>query len=219
MSWPVHRTPRYIWNRFKEWWWQRQNPEAPWLGPKAVATLETLLQPPMQGLEFGAGRSTLWLAGKVAQLQSWEESPEWYKNVEWQIAAAGIKNVAVHLVKNRISDWEAAYVTSLEKIRNERFDFVLVDADHAREMLCRQAVLQIKPGGFLMLDNANWYLPSASHSPNSRTLKQGPATAGWAEFLNAVAGWRCIWTSSGVTDTAFWIREALAENRIRQLQA
>lgn len=206
MNWPAHRTPRYVWARLKEWGWQRLNPTAPWLGPEAVATLERLLQPNMKGLEFGAGRSTIWLAGRVAQLQSFEESPEWHQKVGGQIATAGIKNVALHLVKNRISDWEAAYVTHLKKIRNERFDFAIVDADHARELLCRRLLAQIKPGGFLMLDNANWYLPSASHSTHSRTLAQGPATAGWAAFLESIADWHCIWTSSGVTDTAFWVR-------------
>ncbi len=219
MSWPAHRTPRYVWNRLKEWLWQRKNPEAPWLGPKAVAALESLLQPHMQGLEFGAGRSTSWIAGKVTSLESWEESPAWREKVAAQIATAGMENVTLRLVENGGENWETAYENVIATLGNKSFDFVLVDADHGREQLCRQLVKQVSPGGFLMLDNANWYLPSESHSPNSRSFAQGPATAGWAEFLHAVAGWRCIWTSSGVTDTTFWIRAELAEDRIRKLQA
>jgi predicted O-methyltransferase YrrM len=206
MSWPAHRTPHYVWNRFKEWLWQRQNPDAPWLGPKAVAVLETLLQPYMQGIEFGAGRSTSWIARRVATLESWEESPQWREKVASQLAAAGLQNVTLSLVESGSDTGELAYTKVIATLANRIFDFVLVDADHAREQLCRQLVQQVQPGGFLMLDNANWYLPSASRSPNSRSVAQGPATAGWAEFLNAVAHWQCIWTSSGVTDTAFWIR-------------
>ena len=33
-----------------------------------------------------------------------------------------------------------------------------------------------------------------------------PATAGWAEFLDKVAAWRCIWTTNGVWDTVIWIK-------------
>ena len=207
MSWPAHRTPRYVWNRFNEWLWQRQNPQFPWLGPKAVAALETLLQPHMQGIEFGAGRSTSWIAGRVAHLESWEESPVWREKVTAILTAAGIQNAFLNLVENSSDNWEAAYAKVIATLENRSFDFVLVDADHAREQLCRQLANSVTPGGFLMLDNANWYLPSDSHSPSSRSFAQGPATKGWAEFLNAVAGWRCIWTSSGVTDTAFWVRE------------
>ncbi len=207
MSWPAHRTPRYLLNRLREWLYQKRHPEAPWLGPKAVAVLESLLKPHMQGIEFGAGRSTTWIAPRVAQLESWEESAQWQQQVAQKLAASGLRNVTLNKVETTgdKNNWQAAYAQVLQNITDRLFDFVLVDADHAREMLCRQLISQIKPGGFLMLDNANWFLPSGSHSPHSRTLSQGPASAGWQPFLEAVADWECIWTSSGVTDTAFWI--------------
>ena len=214
MSWPAHRTPRYVWNRLKEWLWQQRNPQVPWLGPKAVATLEKLLQPHMQGIEFGAGRSTIWVAGKVVSLESWEQSPVWFQNVARQVAVSGLAKIDLQLVENTNGDWTEAYAAILKKLQHRTFDFVLVDTDHCREQLCLQLATQVKPGGFLMLDNANWYLPSASYAPNSRSYEQGPATAGWQSFLESVADWECIWTSSGVTDTAFFIRTANSKERL-----
>ena len=58
----------------------------------------------------------------------------------------------------------------------------------------------------LIIDNVNWYLPCRSKAPNSRTAELGPATDVWAAVWRQLAGWRTIWTSSGVWDTAIFIK-------------
>jgi hypothetical protein len=58
----------------------------------------------------------------------------------------------------------------------------------------------------LIIDNVNWYLPCQSKAPNSRTAALGPKTPIWAEVAAELAGWRSIWTSSGVWDTAIFIK-------------
>ncbi len=198
----THRTPRYVFDRLRELIFQKRNPDAPWLGPQAVRTLEHLLKPENSGLECGAGRSTLWLAKRVHFLESWEEDAGWLDKVAGQMRSRGIENVAL----KKVDATPENYLQLVADIPENSLDFALVDSENARDVLCLALVSRIKNGGFLMLDNANWFLPSASRAPHSRTLEQGPAHMHWQEFLEAVAGWQVLWTSSGVTDTAFFIR-------------
>ena len=68
---------------------------------------------------------------------------------------------------------------------------------------------KIATGGLLVIDNINWFLDHPTHSPASR-YKKGPASPTWARLEEQLAAWRMIWTSSGVTDTAIWIKPAAA---------
>ena len=65
---------------------------------------------------------------------------------------------------------------------------------------------KIKPGGILIIDNINWHLPSQSKAPGTRPAELGPATITWAEVWQELAGWRRIWTSNGVWDTAIFFK-------------
>ncbi|RYD51134.1 MAG: hypothetical protein EOP52_12100 [Sphingobacteriales bacterium] len=199
---PKHWTPRYLIDRSREWWYQWQHPDAPWLGPQAVQTLDQLLQPHMNGVEVGAGRSTSWIAKRVAALHSWEEQANWYQQVAQQLDRQNIRNVILTQAFERWVDYERL----VQAIPEQSLDFALVDSESNRSSLCLALWPKLRNGGFLMLDNANWFLPSGSRSPNSRSPEQGPATAEWAAFLAQTAQARTLWTSSGVTDTAFFIR-------------
>lgn len=75
------RHPGQLWPRIRYWWWERRNPDKPWLTPGAVAFLDGHLTPEMAGLEFGSGRSTAWFARKLARLVSVEHHEEWFKIV------------------------------------------------------------------------------------------------------------------------------------------
>lgn len=197
-----HRTPRYIWDRLRELVFQKRHPDAPWLGPDAVRTLEQLLHPEFSGLECGAGRSTLWLARRVHSLESWEENAEWLTKVSQQLAGAGFRNVSL----KKVDTTPENYTALVQAMPEESLDFVLVDSENARDVLCLGLLSKIRKGGFLMLDNANWFLPSASRAPHSRKPEAGPANERWKSFLDHVEGWKCLWTGSGVTDTAFFIK-------------
>jgi predicted O-methyltransferase YrrM len=99
------------------------------------------------------------------------------------------------------------YARAIEPFEGGALDFVLVDGIR-REECARAALSKIAPGGLLVIDNANWFLPSRSRSPNSRRPRGADAHASpiWREVAEALEGWRRIWTSNGVTDTAIWIR-------------
>ncbi len=198
----THRTPRYILARLRELVFQKLNPEAPWIGPEAVCTLVRLLTPEMHGLECGSGRSTAWVAQRVTVLESWEESAEWMAKTSALLSAKGLQNV----VLKSVFPTPASYQKLLQEIGEEILHFALVDSENCRDFLCVELIPKIRKGGFLMLDNANWFLPSSSRAPHSRSYKAGPANELWKRFLEETADWKCLWTSSGVTDTAFFVR-------------
>jgi hypothetical protein len=96
------------------------------------------------------------------------------------------------------------YVKVVDTFEDKTLDFVLVDG-HVREYCCRRVLPKIKPGGMLVIDNANWYFDYPTHSPVSRVGK-GHANAVWQEVWDSLRSWRRIWTSCGVWDTAIWIK-------------
>ena len=88
-----HLTPRYVWNRLKAALHERWSPDLPWLTCDAVFILSTMLRPSDVGLEWGSGRSTIWLAERVKRLTSMEHDPGWHEMVSHGLAEAGISNV------------------------------------------------------------------------------------------------------------------------------
>jgi len=97
------------------------------------------------------------------------------------------------------------YVRIIDEFDNFSLDFCLVDGAY-REFCAMNVINKLKPAGMLIIDNVNWYLPSDSYSPNSRTMTEGPNGAIWKKVMIEISGWRQIWTSSGVTDTAFFFK-------------
>jgi len=198
-----HWTPRYIGNRLRILAYERRHPELPWLTPRMVSTLASWLKPDDVGLEWGSGRSTIWFAGRVKSLTSVEHDESWYQGISSQLQQRGISNVDYKYCSD-----ESAYVSVAESIPQESLDFCLVDGI-ARDRCAVAAVSRLKPGGILIIDNCNWFLPSQSKSPNSQRAVQnsnGASNDIWPQFMDLTKDWRCVWTSSGVTDTAFWVK-------------
>lgn len=197
-----HWTPRYLVDRLIVLAYERSHPHSPWLNRHAVHLLDSWLQPGDKGFEWGSGRSTLWLARRVRWLLSVEHSEPYYLRTRSQLAAAGL-----HHVDYRHCPQEADYVGASNSLPPQSLDFVLVDGQR-RDHCALAALPRLKPGGLLILDNSNWFLPSHSRSPNSRRWQHGPASEAWSEFARQVETWRCLWTSDGVSDTAFWLKPA-----------
>jgi predicted O-methyltransferase YrrM len=203
-----HLTPRYVYNRTRQLAYQRAHPREPWLTPAATGLLRSLLRPCDQGAEFGSGRSTVWLAERVAALTSVEHDEAWYRAVSAMLAARGLGNVEYILAPlDQPADHggDSAYARAALAFRDASIDFALIDG-HYRDYAAKFILPKVKPGGLLIIDNANWYLPCRSRSPNSRARALGPATPVWLDVADELAGWRSIWTSSGVWDTAIFVR-------------
>ena len=210
-----HRTPRYAWARARQFRYQRGNPDAPWLTPEAIRLLGPMLLPSDRGLEFGSGRSTIWFARRVARLTSVEHDAAWHAEISGQLKELELDNVDYILApceKAGQPGAGSAYARAALTFADASLDFALIDGAY-REHTARNVLPKIKAGGILVIDNVNWYLPSVTRSPNSRTPASGPAGPVWAEIAAELARWRRIWTSSGVWDTAIYIRPGPAPSR------
>jgi predicted O-methyltransferase YrrM len=210
-----HLTPRYIFNKLQYLADLRRHPDAPWLTRHANEMLASLILPTDVGLEFGSGRSTVWLARRARRLMSVEHDRTWHATVSRQLAEQNLANVE-YLFREQDADEEDAaqsgYVRVADALPEGSIDFALVDGIYRVD--CVNAVLdRLAPGGLLILDDAQRYVPSNSSSPGARGLQDGPASRKWSAFLEAVRGWRTIWTSSGVSDTAIWFKPAGSSRR------
>jgi predicted O-methyltransferase YrrM len=205
-----HRTPRYVYHRTRQVLYERAHPADPWLTPSAISLLATLLRPADTGAEFGSGRSTLWFAARVAALTSVEHDIRWHETVTARLKEHGLSNVDYILAPDdqpMERGGDSAYARTALAFPDASLDFALVDG-HYRDYSAQFIMPKIKPGGILIVDNVNWYLPCRSKAPNSRTAELGPATDVWAAVWRQLARWRTIWTSSGVWDTAIFIKQA-----------
>lgn len=167
-----------------------------------------MLRPSDTGVEFGSGRSTLWLARRCAHLTSIEHDQVWHEKVSQVLIQQKITNVDYRCHPEdeggkvgEVSDY--AQVARL--LRDQSMDFALVDGVY-RDHVALFVLPKIRLGGMLVIDNVNWFLPSLTRSPNSRQPSQEPATAAWKQVAAELADWRRIWTSSGVWDTAIFVK-------------
>ena len=117
-------------------------------------------------------------------------------------------NVTYHLLSTGEKDNEGAkspYVSIIDTFDDGSLDFCLVDGSH-REFCALKVLEKIRPGGLLVIDNVNWFLCSDSDSPDSRSFANGPNGPIWKEERDRLSDWRKIWTTSGVSDTALFIK-------------
>jgi hypothetical protein len=202
-----HWTFQYIRDRIAVIYYRKVYPDRPWLTPAANAFLMSFLRETDIGLEFGSGHSTLWFAKRIRHLSSVEHNEAWYKKVYQMLKDNHQENVDYRFVPKGedAEGTQAAYVRQVDRFGANSLDFVLVDGIY-RDFCTLNVLNLIRPGGILVIDNVNKYLPSNSHSPNSRTPEDGPSGEIWEEVYHELRHWRTIWTSSGVWDTAIFIR-------------
>lgn len=143
----------------------------PWIAAEAVVYLDQLLAGgSAHVLEFGAGNSTLWLAARCRRLVSVESSPVWTVRLQRRLTAGGVDNVVVLLVepddpvnfhpayrgardrsyRAYVEAGKAAVTAQLKG----RLDVLLVDG-RARFACIRDCAALVRPGGTLLLDNAD----------------------------------------------------------------
>jgi hypothetical protein len=201
----AHWTPRYVYRRLLWWHYQRTHADYPWLTPMANWLLERLLRCTDEGIEWGSGLSTCWFARRVGRLIAVETDTGWYDDISRRLAEGGLGTVDYRLLPEESGpdlprDWEALF----NELREKRYDFAVVDGAY-RDHCALCAVEVVRPGGLIVVDNVNRYLPSRSQCPRSIPPAGQPTSPLWAAFAESVREWRCVWTSQGITDTAIWI--------------
>lgn len=207
-----HWTWRYIWDRIAVMRYERANPEAPWLTANMIEFLDGWLGPGDMGLEFGSGRSTVWFANRVGRLTSVEHNAEWYENVRAMLGARGLsERVDYRLCEDGVRETaDTSYVAVTEEFGPNSLDFVLVDG-RCRDHCASACMGKLKPGGILVIDNINWYVPRnpKPRAPDSRDFSDGWASAEWKTVSGRLESWRLVWTTNGVSDTALWVKPCL----------
>ncbi|HRK35490.1 MAG TPA: class I SAM-dependent methyltransferase [Candidatus Hydrogenedentes bacterium] len=182
-----------------------KHPDAPWIAPDAARFLEAWLQPAHVGFEWGAGRSTTWFASRVARLTSIEHNQEWYERVHRNLLERSESTVILKCIAKD----DREYVDTILAEPDHTLDFVLVDGVSDQRDACAWAALpKIAENGLLIVDDVHRYLPSASCAPLALAVDAAPLTSLWGEVSLVLKGWKKHLFSSGVTDTAIWIRPA-----------
>lgn len=202
-----HWSLRYVTDRLGAMWHVYRHPGRPWITRAAHDILASFLRKTDVGLEFGSGRSTVWFARRVAHLTSVEHDPAWHQRVNALLASAHLANVESHLFPTQDTESSGTgsdYVKVAQHCADASLDFVLVDGIH-RALCALFAMDKVRPGGLLIIDNVNWFLPSDSRAPAS-VRSASELSDDWNAVHQRLSAWRRIWTSDGVTDTAIFFK-------------
>lgn len=203
--------PPHLWRYLVQRAFQRAHPETPVFVANAVVLLNAWLRPTDRGFEWGSGRSTTWIAKRLAHLTSVEHDPAWHARVSEDLAKGGLADkVDYRLVPAPGGQLEEprdhAYAAAIDDLPAASLDFVLVDGQ-MRLRCVEKAIDKVKPSGLLVLDGANRYVPNAFEG-GFTTIginRAEPLNDDWRAMLERLADWRWIHTTDGLWDTRMWV--------------
>jgi len=124
-----------------------RRPEMPWLGYRAIRSLDRLIKKDWQVLEYGSGMSSLWLAGRCRWLVSVEHDQAWSRFLREELARRGAGNVDYQVLTEERYPEMGSYP-------DHSFDLVLIDGIR-RDEAAGTALRKVKPGGYIYLDNSD----------------------------------------------------------------
>lgn len=217
-----HWTPQYIYDRAFDIWYQKRHPNHPWLTPQAIAIMQCWLKSTDKGIEWGTGRSTVWFAERIEQIVSIEHDPVWYEKTALQLKKKGIANKVdyrllpvmdgsppppIHPHEDYIAiPKNYPYSDVVNVYPDEFFDFALVDGK-IRHVCMDRVLPKLRPGGMLILDNSERYVPHDSPGTYyAKVKREAVAHEEWKGLLARVKHWRTIVTTNGVSCTRIWIK-------------
>ncbi len=124
--------------------------ELPWFTYGAINWLEKNMPPQAKIFEWGSGGSTLFFARRSSSVVTIENNPDWYNKINQIIKNENITNGELKLMSvNQPSN----YVKAIDQYGDRYFDLISVDGSERNDCLIK-AQAKLKPGGYLILDNA-----------------------------------------------------------------
>ena len=192
-------SPRWVAARVSLAIYEHRFPDVPWIARDAVQMLDDFLDKTQIGFEWGSGNGTLWLLKRSQSLTSVEHHRAWAESVQKKLHSAGVLNADYRHVE------EQSYVDVIDEFADGHFDYVIVDGLF-RDLATSKSIPKLRSGGLLVIDNVNWYLPSESATPQSRSMKDGPASELWGKIGRELVKWKTTWTTNGVNDTAIFVK-------------
>lgn len=157
-----------------------QPTDGPWFTDDSIKFLESYIKQDTQILEFGSGRSTVWMSKRSNYVTSVEDDPKW---MQWVHENAPSATVIMTPLKH--------YPSVCDNYPDEHFDLIIVDGDSptpgsdSRIECFRKSIRVLKRGGILFLDNAE----RAFHRPTMRR-----SGCDYSEMLDLVEGWEMWFT-------------------------
>lgn len=194
--------PSVLLPRIRVWAFQRRFPDAPWLTEAVIYFLDVWLRPSDTGVEWGSGRSTIWLAERVGSLLSIEHDEKWSEKVRDMLKRKGLEDKVRYFCKPLDETYEDAARTLPDK----SLDFALVDG--RRRLSCFRTIIpKIRPGGILILDNAERYVANPVMGSHSTVIcRRDQDDPEWKPVLKELATWRAVLTTNRIWDTRIWVR-------------
>ncbi|MCA9471710.1 MAG: class I SAM-dependent methyltransferase [Nitrospirales bacterium] len=204
--------PSYLWRFGVQRIFHRTYPETPLLTSSAVILLDNWLKPTDLGLEYGSGRSTIWIARRIAKLTTVEHEAVWFNRVQQKIAHSGLSGkIDYRLIPTNGGQmdepYDHPYALVADEMEDTSLDFVLIDGQMRLRCLER-ALPKLKSGGLLVLDGANRYVPNSFESKHTtiQLFRDEPLDGEWREILSLLRPWRWINTTDGLWDTRLWVK-------------
>ncbi len=149
--------------------------EVPWFSYAVNDFLSAWLKPHMSAFEYGSGGSTLFLARRVAHVQTVEDNPKWHELVAQKLAEKSIANVSLRFCpfdfKNPVGFENSDYLRALAE---GSFDVIFIDGSEewtqVRPVCFRHAEKFVKPGGIIVVDDS-WRYPDLRIENKATRLK------------------------------------------------
>jgi hypothetical protein len=202
-------TPAYIMHRLYHEFYTRTHPGEPWFARPAIHFVREWIKPTDSGFEWGSGRSTIWFAQHTQRIVSVEHHADWYNQIRTQIETLNLKNTEYHFCdlsqETEETAAQSAYVQTIKRY-DQLFDYMVVDG-LVRDHCAMLALQHLKPGGLLIVDNANRFIvpPRWIKVPYFSAWDK-PLTPTWAQFSEKIGDWRKIWMNDGVNCTLLLIK-------------
>lgn len=192
-------SPYRIIGRVRQWQYALSSRFRPNLAGGAVKTIDRVLNGSGVGIEWGAGRSTPWLAEKLGTLLSVEHDPLWQSWVNRRLPGDADARCVLRKLGNE-RPARCDYVQAADEFEDASLDFCLIDGRMRAE--CGLAVLpKVRHGGLIVLDDAQRYLELADGPGRVEARSEE-----WHGFARRVRGWPCLWERSMLRDTAIWVK-------------
>ena len=125
----------------------------PWFKPEVINYLSALLKADWTILETGCGGSTIWYAGKVAEVHSFEHDKVWFIKTMNLLREGKIENVYLYYSRNYPKTGVPMKDFPGFGDGNKMFDFISIDG-RGRVKSIETTIKNLKSGGYLLLDDS-----------------------------------------------------------------
>lgn len=119
----------------------------PWYTYPAIEYFNQLRADDLRIFEYGSGNSSLYWAGRGAQVWSVDHDTAWYESMQQR--AAKLQSLLLRPSPD-------AYASAINEIGGE-FDIIVVDGVWRNECAAK-ALPHLKADGVIILDNSDWYI-------------------------------------------------------------